>query len=57
MGGMSYGISEEALLVVSWDIEVNGKALDRERGPAQLVVNGKGSNWWIKQVAKITVIK
>ncbi len=38
-------------------IEVNGKALDRERGPVQLVVNGKGSNWWIRQVAKITVKK
>jgi len=38
-------------------IEVNGKALDREKGPVQLVVDGKGSNWWIKQVAKITVIK
>jgi DMSO/TMAO reductase YedYZ molybdopterin-dependent catalytic subunit len=38
-------------------IEVNGKALDRDKGPVQLVVDGKGSNWWIKQVAKITVIK
>lgn len=38
-------------------VKVNGNALDSEKGPVQLVVNGKGSNWWIKQVAKITVIK
>lgn len=38
-------------------IKVNGKELDKETGPVQLVVNGKGSKWWIKQVTKITVIK
>jgi DMSO/TMAO reductase YedYZ molybdopterin-dependent catalytic subunit len=36
---------------------VNGKPLDSDRGPVQMVVDGKGSNWWIKQVAKITVVK
>lgn len=37
--------------------KVDGKALDSENGPVQLVVNGKGSNWWIKNVSKITIVK
>ena len=38
-------------------IAVNGKPLGADKGPVELVVNGKGSKWWIKQVAKITVEK
>lgn len=38
-------------------VKVDGKELSEENGPVQLVVDGKGSNWWINKVAKITVIK
>lgn len=38
-------------------LKLDGKELDEETGPVQLVVNGKGPNWWIKNVTKITVIK
>ncbi len=38
-------------------IAVNGRALGPDRGPVELVVNGKGSKWWIQRVAKITVEK
>lgn len=38
-------------------IKVDGKELDSESGPVQLAVDGKGSNWWIKSVTKITVGK
>lgn len=36
---------------------VNGEVLDEERGPVQLINHDRGPNWWVKQVAKITVIK
>ncbi|MFZ5969093.1 MAG: molybdopterin-dependent oxidoreductase [Bacillota bacterium] len=36
-------------------VAADGTPLDAESGPVQLVVDGKGGNWWIKQVAKITV--
>lgn len=38
-------------------IKVDGKELDSGSGPVELVVNGKGSNWWIKNVSKIKVVK
>jgi len=38
-------------------LKINGEALDDTRGPVQLVVDGKGSNWWIKQVVKLTINK
>lgn len=38
-------------------LKVDGKDLDEQSGPVQLVVDGKGANWWIKQVTKITVLK
>ncbi|MGF7058490.1 molybdopterin-dependent oxidoreductase [Brassicibacter mesophilus] len=36
---------------------VDGQKLGSEDGPVQLVVDGKGANWWIKNVAKIKVNK
>lgn len=45
-------ISEGTILGVM----VDGEAL-KEDNRVQLVINGKGSNWWIKGVAKIKVIK
>ena len=33
---------------------VNGEALGEEDGYIQLVMDGKGSNWWIKNLVKIT---
>ena len=36
---------------------VNGVMLDEECGPIQLINNGRGPKWWIKQVSKVTVIK
>lgn len=45
--------SSKALL----GFKADGKALDSETGPVQLVVDGKGPNWWIRKVTKITVIK
>lgn len=36
-------------------LKVDGKDLDEEAGPVQLVVNDKGSNWWIKKTVKIIV--
>lgn len=36
---------------------VNGELLEEDSGPIQLVNHGRGSKWWIKQVARITVIK
>jgi DMSO/TMAO reductase YedYZ molybdopterin-dependent catalytic subunit len=35
----------------------NGELLEEGDGPIQLVNHGRGTKWWIKQVAKITVIK
>ena len=35
----------------------NGEKLDAESGPVMLANHGRGSKWWIKQVAKITIIK
>lgn len=45
-------MSEETIL----GIMVDGKAL-QEDNKVQLVINGKGSNWWIKGVSKIKVVK
>lgn len=45
-------ISEGTIL----GIMVDGKALEDDN-KVQLVVNGKGSNWWIKGVSKIKVVK
>ena len=45
-------MSEETIL----GIMVDGEAL-KEDNKVQLVINGKGSNWWIKGVAKIKVVK
>lgn len=36
---------------------VDGKALDEEDGPAELVVSSQSSKSWVKAVAKITVIR
>jgi hypothetical protein len=36
---------------------VNGENLDEGSGPVMLANHGRGSKWWIKQVAKITIIK
>ncbi|OEF95910.1 molybdopterin-dependent oxidoreductase [Desulfuribacillus alkaliarsenatis] len=33
----------------------DGVALDENSGPVQTVADGKGPNWWIKQVAKVTI--
>lgn len=38
-------------------VMVDGKALEEDDNRIQLVIKGKGSNWWIKGVAKIKVIK
>jgi hypothetical protein len=35
----------------------NGEKLDAASGPVMLVNNGRGPNWWIKKVSKITIIK
>ena len=45
--------SSKALL----GFKADGKALDKGTGPVQLVVDGKGPNWWIGDVTRITVIK
>ncbi|SHK23133.1 molybdopterin-dependent oxidoreductase [Paramaledivibacter caminithermalis] len=45
-------MSEETILGVIKD----GEALEDDN-KVQLVVNGKGSNWWIKGVAKIKLLK
>lgn len=37
--------------------KADGEELGQDSGPVQLVVDGKGPNWWIKQVTQITVIK
>jgi DMSO/TMAO reductase YedYZ molybdopterin-dependent catalytic subunit len=36
---------------------VDGELLDDESGPVELVNNGRGSKWWIKQVSSVTIIK
>jgi DMSO/TMAO reductase YedYZ molybdopterin-dependent catalytic subunit len=36
--------------------KADGKLLDDQSGPVMLAVDGKGPNWQIKKVAKITVI-
>ncbi len=36
-------------------VKVDGKDLTEEDGLVYLVVDGKGSNWWIKNVSKITI--
>ncbi len=36
-------------------VKVDGKELTTEDGLVYLVVDGKGSNWWIKNVSKITI--
>lgn len=36
---------------------MNGAKLEEGSGPIMLANHGRGSKWWIKQVAKITVIK
>ena len=38
-------------------IEMNGKLLDEESGPVQLVPQGESGNMWIKNVAKIKVVQ
>lgn len=38
-------------------VMVDGKALEEDDNKVQLVIKGKGSNWWIKGVAKIKVVK
>ncbi|WHH58817.1 molybdopterin-dependent oxidoreductase [Petroclostridium sp. X23] len=38
-------------------VKVEGKSLDEKEGPVKLVVDGKGKNWWIPNVAKIIVKK
>jgi hypothetical protein len=45
--------SSKALL----GFKADGKALDKGIGPVQLVMDGKGPNWWIVDVTRITVIK
>lgn len=45
--------SSKALL----GFKADGKELEDGIGPVQLVVDGKGPNWWIANVTKITVIK
>jgi len=45
--------SSKALL----GFKADGKELEIGIGPVQLVVDGKGPNWWIANVTKITVIK
>lgn len=45
-------MGEETIL----GIMVDGETL-KEDNKVQLVINGKGSNWWIKGVAKIKVVK
>lgn len=36
---------------------VNGEMLDAERGPIQFIAHERGAKWWVKQVAKVTIIK
>lgn len=36
---------------------VDGKMLDEESGPIQLIAHERGPKWWIKKVTKITIIK
>jgi len=36
---------------------MNGEALDAESGLVELVSHERGGKWWIKNVAKITIIK
>lgn len=38
-------------------VEMNGKPLDEESGPVQLVPQGEPGNMWIKNVAKIKVVQ
>jgi DMSO/TMAO reductase YedYZ molybdopterin-dependent catalytic subunit len=38
-------------------VKVEGKSLAEKEGPVKLVVDGKGKNWWIPNVAKIIVKK
>lgn len=45
--------SSKALL----GLKADGQELDQDSGPVQLVVDGKGPNWWIRQVSQITVNK
>ncbi|OEF95909.1 molybdopterin-dependent oxidoreductase [Desulfuribacillus alkaliarsenatis] len=45
-------ISSDGTLI-AW--MADGVALDENGGPVQTVADGKGPNWWIKQVAKITI--
>ncbi|ETA79211.1 molybdopterin-dependent oxidoreductase [Youngiibacter fragilis] len=45
--------SSKALL----GFKADGKELEEGIGPVQLVVDGKGPNWWIVNVTRITVIK
>jgi hypothetical protein len=45
-------ISSDGTLV-AW--KVDGQVLDADSGPIQSVADGKGPNWWIKQVAKISI--
>lgn len=44
--------SKGALLAV----KVDGKDLG-DAGPVELISDGKGSNWWVKSVTKLTVAK
>ena len=44
-------ISSDGTLI-AW--KVDGQVLDADSGPIQSVADGKGPNWWIKQVAKIS---
>jgi hypothetical protein len=36
---------------------VDGKELDAKSGPVELVNNGRGPKWWVKQVSSITIVK
>ncbi len=36
---------------------MNGETLDAESGPVEMVSHERGPKWWIKNVAKITIIK
>jgi DMSO/TMAO reductase YedYZ molybdopterin-dependent catalytic subunit len=38
-------------------IQLEGKELEEKYAPAQLVIDGKGSKWWVKKLAKITIKK
>lgn len=45
--------SDDAIL----GLKLDGEELTEKYAPAELVINGKGSNWWIRNLTKITINK